>query len=215
MVRVLSILAAGVLVLVPGLLQGVWSGRWSDSPDLEEAVARMQGVPGVIGDWQGQTVELDRRAVKQAELAGYITRRYENRRTGNAVIIILTCGRPGPLSVHAPDVCYPGAGFELAAAPSRYSVDSEASPAEFWTARFLREELSSGGHRRVFWAWNAKGPWQAPDNPRLKFARFPALYKLYVISEMNKRDEPLEEGACVQFLPELLPELQRVLFPDS
>jgi len=117
--------------------------------------------------------------------------------------------------VHTPDVCYQGAGFTLAASPARSSAAPGEAGAEFWAARFLWAGPAPGSHRRIFWAWNAGGGWQAPDNPRLAFARYPALYKLYVIREMSKRDEPPENDPCREFMRLLLPELQEALFPAS
>ena len=43
----------------------------------------------------------------------------------------------------------------------------------------------------------------------LEFAGLPALYKLYVIQDLTRPDEPLEEEACKEFLRELLPELEK------
>ena len=43
-----------------------------------------------------------------AELEGWLARRYLHRRTGVVVHVLLLCGRPGPLSVHTPEVCYYG-----------------------------------------------------------------------------------------------------------
>ena len=46
-----------------------------------------------------------------------------------------------------------------------------------------------------------------------EFARSPALYKLYVIREMPRENEPLEEDPSVEFLRALTPALQKSLFP--
>jgi hypothetical protein len=212
MLRVLAVVTAGLLIALPGLVQGVWSGRWSRSPDLERAVARLGSVPMRVGDWDGQDLELDRKQVVEgAGLDGYLFRRYANRRDGREVEVILACGRPGPASVHSPDVCLPSAGYEVVAAPVRCRRDGAARPAELWTARFQKEE-GVPLCRRVFWAWSGDGTWQAPDRPRLAFAHFGALYKLYVVQEAGKADEQAPEEDCDDFLHELLHELDQVLF---
>ena len=64
----------------------------------------------------------------------------------------------------------------------------------------------------IFWAWSATGDWQAPDNPRLTFARAPLLYKLYVLREGTTDGERLEEDSCKEFIKRLLPELEQCLF---
>src|SRR5439155_15150223 len=131
--------------------------------------------------------------------------------------ILLVCGRPGPVSVHTPDVCYEGVGYEMAAAPVRYAAreGSSAAPAQFWMADFEKQRAAVPVRLRILWSWHAAGAWQAPDDPRLTFARFPVLYKLYVIREMASGDERLEEDRCGEFLGQLLPEFRNSILGDS
>jgi hypothetical protein len=67
-------------------------------------------------------------------------------------------------------------------------------------------------HLRLFWSWSGDGSWQAPDYPHRTFARYPFLYKLYVIRPLIKPDEPLAGDPCQEFLGLLLPELKKSLF---
>src|SRR6516162_896678 len=170
MLRVLAVITAGSLIALPGFVQGVWSGRWSQSQELEQAVASLERMPLNIGDWKGHTIELDREQIEGADLAGHCCRRYENQRDGRVVTVILMCGRSGPVSVHTPDVCWTSTGYEMVARRSRWQPESRS--AEFWTARFRKDEASAPLYRRVFWSWNAGGSWQAPDSARFAFARY-------------------------------------------
>ena len=39
---------------------------------------------------------------------------------------LILCGRPGPVSIHTPDVCYRGLGYEPTGSPSRWDSRVEA-----------------------------------------------------------------------------------------
>jgi hypothetical protein len=211
--RTCAEIAGVVVLLLSGLVHGLWTQRWQPSSALDEAVARLDRVPLTIGSWHGQALDLDPAQAAQAGLAGWCYRRYEDAHGRGAVSVMLLCGPPGPVSVHTPDMCFPGAGYEMLGQPVPYTAPSAASaqPAAFWTAGFSTPGLPIPQHLRVFWAWNTAGPWQAPKNPRLVFAPQRALYKLYVLCETMPADEGLEERLCTEFLPVLLPALQEAL----
>src|SRR5262249_2096079 len=97
--------------------------------------------------------------------------------------------------------------------PSRYTLTTPS--AEFKTARMVRQKAGEETKLRIFWAWSASGTWSAPDDPRLPFARQTALYKLYLIRELNRPGETLEEDPSIDLMRQLLPELQRALFSGA
>src|SRR4051812_14378566 len=111
MQRTLPILISTAIVLLGGSVRGVWTHRWASDPDLEMASTRLDRVPMTIGDWTGQSVEYNEKDFSRAGIEGGLLRRYVNRRNGDAVTLLIVCGRPGPISVHTPEVCYPAAGY--------------------------------------------------------------------------------------------------------
>jgi hypothetical protein len=220
MLRLGSILAGlGVLVLC-GVLHGVWTDRWAKSAEVEEAAARLNAVPTAFAGWEGQDLELDARQRAAAGGCGYLLRRYLNRRTKEAVTVFVVCGRPGPVSVHQPDVCFQGAGYRKAS-EGREEVKSDPAspPAEFKTAEMRYDGFEMRNRLRILWSWSAAGDWEAPHNPRFAFARHQFLYKLYVIRELPEKEsrakgkEAAEKDSCEGFLRVLLPELRKSLFP--
>ncbi len=211
--RSLPVLASLTLIAGAGALHGRWTNRWEPAPELGRAADRLALIPLSVGDWRGKDYELDREQAEAARLAGYCYRRYENRRSRRAVSVLLVCGRPGPVAAHTPDVCYPGAGYRLKAAPAPFTLDyGGGAAAGFKTARFRRDAEVGAEELRIFWSWSAGSGWSAPDNPRWSFARHPALYKLYAIREKSvKEDRRAEDDPCVGLLTLLLPELDRAL----
>jgi hypothetical protein len=201
-------------VLLTGLVHGFWTDRWTTNQATAAAAARLANVPNVIGEWEGEPINAAPRQTD--EIAGHLYRRYVNRQTGAAVTVMLFCGRSGPMSIHTPDVCYQGGGFEVGATARHTIPGTDGTPAaEFKTAPFYKASAADRSQLRIFWSWSAAGEWTVPNSPRFAFARRPFLYKLYVIREMADSNEPLESDPCREFLRQLLPELQRCLFPPA
>lgn len=206
-----SSMAAGVIILTTGYIDGLWTGRWRASTELAACAARVERLPLVIGDWKARAEELGAEDIDAAGIQGYTLRSYRQQRTNRLVSVLLMCGRPGPMSVHSPDICYPGIGFEPTAPPAREVHQFGSEHAEFWCGRFARQEVAGANHVQILWAWGTAGEWTAPVNPRLTFARMPALYKLYVIQSLPSSGDKAEREAGSEFLRQLLPELKLAL----
>jgi hypothetical protein len=214
MSRLLVPAIALVMVIGSGLVHGYWTGRWEGAEAAADAAVLLGQLPLQLGDWQGKDLPTDPRDV--GKVSAYLYRRYINQRSGAAVTVILASGRPGPVSIHTPDVCYVASGFApvegQAFAPP---LDPPLPPTEFKTAHFVKTRQTGQTHVRVFWSWNAGGTWTVPDNPRLAFASYPVLYKLHTVREMAGATEPLEEDPSVDLLRLLLAELHKSLASKS
>jgi hypothetical protein len=215
--RYLTLFGAGAVVVLSGAVHGKWTGRWGDDTALEDAVARLGRIPLAVGDWRGADQVLGREETEAARIAGYCYRRYENLRSRHAVTVLLACGRPGPIAVHTPDICFEGAGYRRLAppAPCRLAYGGDDRAAGFRTMRMRQAEAASPTELRIFWSWSAGGAWQAPDNPRVAFARRRALYKLYVLREYAGEEVRPEDDPCAEFLRALLPALDAALAEAS
>jgi hypothetical protein len=213
--RFLPILTGGVLLVLTGVVHGLWTGRWHTSEALVAAAARVEAVPRTIGTWQGKELPTDPALYAQAGARGYWLRAYATDR-GGAVSVVLMCGPWSKMSVHTPDFCYSGAGYEMVGAAVREKVTAPgAAPAEFWTARFRKQSPTGATFLRILWSWSTDGTWRAPDRPRWTFAGSPYLYKLYLVRDVTGEVEPAELVRSLAFLPELLPELQKSLFAPA
>lgn len=212
MIERLAAATAALLIVSAGAVHGLWDGRWGTPSGLKEPVARLARVPKVVGDWVDQgDRKLDDREMAVAEIAGYVARNYRNRRTGQALSIMLVCGRPGPISVHTPDVCYSGAGYEVSKGPDAAEVAYGPGKrvATFQEATFRKQASLTPADLDIRWAWGASGSWETPAEPRLAYARNPALYKLYIVRDAGATGETDPSAA---FLSEFLPMLDDALF---
>ena len=192
--------------------------RWPEQAAWEDLVkVHTRRVYSICYRFTGSEAEAQEMDAKQfviADIAGYLMRRYHNPRTDTTLSVLIVCGRPGPVSVHTPDICYGGMGFGLVAPANRetFAYEGGPAPAEFNVGHFRKVQAGLATHLRIFWTWSNGDTWRAPSNPRWTFASSRALYKLYIVHEMPKEDEALQDDPSVEFLRLFLPELQQTLF---
>ena len=211
MSRTLPAIAALVAVVACGVVHGVWTDRWHLTNEPAASAARLANVGLDLPDWKGVAVPGN----LGKDMAGVLHHRYTHRKTGKSVTVFMLCDRPGPVSIHTPDVCYGGVGYEVTT-PLQFTAKGAGDPApSLWTARFRKQTATENSDLRIFWSWNAGAGWQAADDPRLTFAHHNALFKLYLIHEGAGSDATLAEDPSAELLQQLAPELQRALFPPQ
>jgi hypothetical protein len=210
--RPIPLTIAFTVLLVTGLLHGLWTERWTSSQALDTAVVRLRHVSANVGPWSSVNVEVDAEAFRQARAVGYWMRRYSKPGFAGSITVILMCGRTGHMAVHTPDVCYRGAGYESS---GELSPETIALPggkqAEVRTAVFRQPGKVGEQPLRIYWSWSSDGHWKAPASPRWIFGGSPYLFKLYVVCE--EAEGPASAG--VEFLQRLLPQLERSLFASN
>jgi hypothetical protein len=211
MTRFLPLLIGVAAVAASAVDSGRQAGRWGQSEDqLRLLTEHIQLLRPELGDWQSEARPVDARQLEVAQFAGYLSRSYVNRKSGQRVSVLLSCGRAGPIAVHEPDVCYTHAGFAQAGKVEKIRIGDD----EFKAGRFEKGPPQPDG-LRILWAWSTGGRWLAPDRPRQAFGRgTSALAKLYVLRQTGPDEGIGGADACEQFLSLLLPELKRCLSPS-
>jgi hypothetical protein len=145
-------------------------------------------------------------------ISGYTFRRYVHRGSGNVVTVALMCGRPGPVSIHTPDVCYGASGYNVGS-PHRTVVPGNNG--EFWTADAVKPSATGDTKLRLYWSWNDGSGWLAAENARQTFPRSHVLHKLYVIRELTTPQSE-ENEPCLRFVQAFAPVLeQKVMAPHD
>ena len=204
--RCWPVLPACCILIAAAAAHGLRTDRWGATDDLAVTAARLDAIPLKIGDWEGVTIDLPPEQVKAAHVSGLFVRRYTHRYTRAEVLIMLLCGRPGPVSVHTPDVCYSAVGFVMG--PSRTEPTSDGNVA--WVADF-KNSGPQPQTLRIRWAWSTGGAWTASNSPRTEFSRSRVLYKLYLIRSVPTGGDPAENLPELALLRDLLPSLQNAL----
>jgi Protein of unknown function (DUF3485) len=210
MLRTTALAATVALVLLSGALAGVWSNRWGLSMSTREAAERLQSVPLALEGWEVHELALSDAEQRIGEIEGYLHRRYVNRNTGAVVSVLVLCGRPGPISVHTPEVCYGNSGWEqLGKAP----CSPGAGPFQFEALDLRKRDVTRPTQLRLYMAMGSRGTWSVPKRPRLAFAGQSALFKVYVTYEAANLPESVDQGPAVELINALMPRLQENLFP--
>jgi hypothetical protein len=217
MLRILPLFCAAAVIVASGVVHRVWTGAWTRSDNEPAAFAtRLANIPKNVGEWQGTDEPLDEGQLATAEAVGHILRRFVRRDTGAEVSILILCGRPGPMSVHQPTICYGGIGFEKdKETPYKVKAEGDVPEADFNRLDLVKQERVAPARLRIYYGWNSGGNWRAPSNPRLTFGGVGALYKMYVIYRPAPGSELTETDPAQGLLRDLLPELQRALSPAS
>lgn len=212
------------LLLVGAVVNGYWTDRWGASygdEQLQDYVARMKTVPKKFGDWEGKDQESNEEnemQLKAAHIVYAVQRNYTNTKTGQSVSVFLATGPQRHLAIHTPNSCFVAAGYVQTEAELQFPVEiepehgvGEPMKAEFYTARFRKDESAGSDYIRILWSWNAGNGWLAPDTPKMTFAWEKALYKLYIMGQVQERGDDLRTDPRVQFVREFIPVLDKAL----
>jgi hypothetical protein len=201
-----------LLVVATGFVLGMKTDRWSTSLELSQACDRMDRIPEKVGDWSADDSRLPPEETAGVGIERAVYRRYQNPRIGANVGVLLECGRGGPISVHTPDVCYAAAGYRMGGSQERVGPYFDGN--DFWAAAFVKKETVLPKSLLVIWGWSRDGSkWSAPNNPRADFARYPSVYKLYIVKDSSSLIST--DPAVRDFITTLLKELAIVLKAES
>lgn len=198
-----------------GLVQGLWTQRWAAQEPEGSPAGDLERVPLTIGAWDGKAIDPTARNHPFAEDGGHLLRRYVNRSDGATVTVLLRRGLRGPMVIkHLPTECYISAGYEFAEQPKRFltpRADRQGDD-EFWVATFRKTNEVIPTSVRVYWSWCGAGDWKTPDNPRLAFAAYRFLYKVYFVRSLLHEDEAFEGSPTHDFIREFAQEFRQALF---
>ncbi|HWE37738.1 MAG TPA: exosortase-associated EpsI family protein [Isosphaeraceae bacterium] len=213
MSRHLPTTLAIAVILLAGLAHGRRTDRWGVDHRLAEGIERLPRLPLTVGDWRGEDIPIDpvyARRLERGGMKAMVSRRYVDRRSGDAVSMLAVVGPVGPIALHTPEICYAGSGFELAAPAVRYFPPGTDS--SFWCGDFRKVDAAISSGLRILWAWCPEGHWQAVESPRASFAAERVLFKVYVVRESLETAPPRDDDPGPRFLRALLPVLETTLF---
>jgi hypothetical protein len=211
-IRTAHLLGIGVILAISGLVHGMWTNRWTSGPDVM-GKDLLIGIDGLVGSWiPGDMLTINPGDVPPK--TKLISRQFTSVKNGSPIIVSVCSGYAGEVAVHTPDVCYLGAGYKLKSALTRQTIQlQDGKEASFWMADFEKTTATSVENVRVRWSWSKDGNWQAPDYPRLTFARAPVLYKLYIVHNLTEEEDLTRDDPYRKFAADLVPVLNRQLAP--
>jgi hypothetical protein len=190
--RTSHLVGAVVVLAVGGVVHGMWTHRWAGDAVRESGADLLAKVDAPLGDWQpGPAAAVNERDIPKGTKA--TSRQFVNDKERKRAVASVTCGVPGVIAAHTPDVCFLGSGYKLKNPPSKQTLPlADGGSVTFYVADFEKTTPTGTEAVRCRWAWTADGTWHAPDYPRLFFAKsqvsLPVLYKLYVVHPLGDDD---------------------------
>ncbi|MEM8680479.1 MAG: exosortase-associated EpsI family protein [Planctomycetota bacterium] len=209
-------LGLGMVVLAVGtLVEARFTDRWvkMDSAMLDRFAKAVEKVPKKIGKWEGTDDPISDEEFRLTNCAAYVSRQYVNQETGDRITMYLVAGTARHITIHTPDRCYRGSGFNQDGKVESYVMELDgALPTnpEFSTAVFSKPDNA----QRVFWTYSDDGSWYGPGSSniaKVKFGGRPALYKIYLIGPPSSP----EESVANDFAREVFPKVNSILFAPS
>ena len=188
------------------------NGRFSSDDSsaamaLSFAAERVAGLPHSFGEWSGEDFPVtDVDAMRRGGAVEFMSRVYRRRKNEEPMSVLLVCGKPGPLSVHTPDVCYAGASF----APDPNQQRLSLTERDEFTWQSFTSSVDGRPDLEIAWSWTVDGRWSCPVSPRIKFGREPFLYKVYVARRLRGKRQPSPE--IQSFLRSLVSSAQGSIF---
>lgn len=211
MSRTLSVITVFVALGLSGVVSGYWTQRWSASAG-SDGLKQATQLPLTAGEWDSREKPVNPAEIQMAQAAAIVQRVYVNSRTGQVATVMLISGRAGPISVHTPEVCYSGNGYDPEGAASRFSISGDHGN-QFWRLR-LKKHAAVPVLLSVYYAWNDGSGWQAAEKPRVLFAGRSAIFKLYVVRERTAESETETDDSTRDLLRVLLPSLNIPTSPN-
>jgi hypothetical protein len=218
MQSVLKIVAALALLVGLGIAHGRLSDRWGIPVEVQKTAERVNLVPAGIHGWTSEEIEVNARAFDAAGAAGMLKRLYRNPDTGRSVQVMAICGRPGPVSLHPPTVCFVQSGMQQREREQRTTITVDGREHEFFVGDFKAPGVL-GEWQRTYWAWSTDTQtWHAPKDARMEYAGQPLLYKLYLTTPIDiGADEATVETDpdAVKFMEEFLRAMAKYVEPAA
>ncbi|MCP4193558.1 MAG: exosortase-associated EpsI family protein [Planctomycetaceae bacterium] len=212
-------IAVVLVVLVVGtIIEGNYSDRWgkAQSYKLDQFTEAVNRVPKSFGHWTSVDDEINQKEFEASNCTNCISRTYTNRE-GEVVNVYLVSGTGRHVTIHTPDWCYVGAGYEIVDGEAQQYTDAKATnlevPPEFLTAIFRKEDpINPTEHIRIFWTFSDDGIWRGPRMPKPTLGSKPAMYKIYMITNVHSGGADVATNPTLKFAREFLPIINGELF---
>jgi EpsI family protein len=203
--------AACAILLASGGVRA-WQARRIEG-ELRAGLKRPQfdlsQLPMALGPWKGTVTALDAQIARAAGADQIVTRRYTNQDTGAVIDVIVLYGPAAGVYLHSPEICYPSAGYVLAAGPDARAVPLDGRAAPFRALVYSKGEGAAAELQEVYYSWWYNGHWTPEVGKQKHFERIPGMFKVH----LSRRTTPLEKrdvgNPCEALLGALLPEMER------
>ncbi|MCU1376830.1 MAG: hypothetical protein JWO68_4116 [Actinomycetia bacterium] len=210
-----------VALLAASAAGRAWQARRVDQLLRDGRVApfALVDLPMTLGSWTGRDEAMDPIIARATGSTERIQRVYQNAVTGQKVTVLVLFGPSTEMFIHAPEICYPAAGFSPVLGPLARTVTggkakSPESPKASWPFHEVVYSKGEGGQanqEEVYYTWRYSGVWTPGLMVQKQFERIPGMFKVQVARRVRDREIDLLDvgNPCEAFLKLLMPEIDR------
>lgn len=213
----------GRVFLACAILTAAAGARWLQARQVQAVLDQgrvspfpLQTLPKQLGNWTApadQEGTLDPGVVEMTRCVDYLKRHYVNDQTGVGVDVLILYG---PATVaHRPEICYPGAGYNLVDGGRVHRFSVSGGQAVFLSLIFAKGEGAPADRQQVFYALRYPGHYPGLSNQWTyefdykRIARLPGLYKIQLTRRVGDQERFDINSPCEAFLEAMLPEMER------
>lgn len=182
---------------------------------------KLDDLPKSLGPWQAIDAKvLDPEIARGAGSTDSIARTYADDRTGVQLGVLVLYGPALHMHIHAPERCYPAAGYEKTDGPARRVIEyrrpgGETGQATVANLVFAKGEGPAAELKQVCYAWGYDGRW-TPDLMGPKYyQRVPGMFKVHIDRRAAPGETLAAENPSESLLRELLPQIEARLRPAA
>jgi hypothetical protein len=168
----------------------------------------LKDLPLVLGDWKGIDDTLPPEIARATGCKDYIFRTYTDARTGVRLSLIVIYGPPMEVIEHAPEKCYPYAGYTMIEGLQTRSVPVGDHKVPFASMLFQKGEGATADRKEVYYTWHY-GQWTPTRAITKQIERTPGMYKVHLDRAVAERESRDQGSPCESFLSLLIPEMDR------
>jgi EpsI family protein len=173
----------------------------------------LRTVPTALGEWRGEPYEIDPQIARGTGANQVVTRRYVHQVTGATIDLILLFGPGVEMFIHAPENCYPTAGFTQVAGGETRAIATGrgGETAPFRVLVYSKGEGPRTDLQEVYYTWRYNGRWTLEVGKAKHFERIPGAYKVHVARRVSDHERRDVDNPSEAFLKALMPELEKRL----
>ena len=168
----------------------------------------LKTIPATLGSWVGKDTELDPKIVEATGSTDQITRHYVDQRTGVAIDVIVLYGPTSDIFIHAPELCYPKAGYASVGDPFERPIRSKEDSAPFRSLAYSKGEAGKVELQEVYYSWRYDGRWSTVVSSPKRSERIPGMYKVQIARRLLPNESRILDNPCEAFLEVLIPDVE-------
>lgn len=175
----------------------------------------LETLPMSLKSWKGIETQMDEQIVRATGSTDRITRHYVDQRTGVNLDVIVLYGPTSDMFIHAPELCYPKAGYSFFGETRERSIPIGKGKVPFRSVAFTKGEGGQTEIQEVYYSWRYNGRWSTSVSSPKQSERIPGMYKVQVSRRISPAESRDFDNPSEAFLELLVAEIEKNITGES